>query len=173
MDPGPTIDAVLSGDSTSFVDLVRGYDAPVRRIVRRSMHDPNAREDVIQEVWCRVYRELSRLGDVAKFEPWLGRIARNCVTDHFRDRERLARFVPLRDDAPDAGRSEWVWELVERLDAPSRDILTWRYRDHDSYAEIAARIGEPVSTVRGRLYVARNALRRSLELREDRDRRNK
>ena len=43
------------------------------------------------------YRQLSRLGDVGKFEAWLGRIARNCVTDHLRDRLatlRLIRWMP-------------------------------------------------------------------------------
>ncbi len=163
MNPRSTIDAVLAGDHARFTDLVRHFDAPVRRIVSREMRDPHALEEVVQEIWCRTFRQLARLQDVTRLEAWIGRIARNCVTDHFRDQRRRQRFVPLEDDAARPNRIEWVWDLVDRLDPSLRDVLSWRYREHLSYAEIGERAGVPVSTVRGRLFMAREALREHIE----------
>ncbi len=166
MDHKATIDAVLAGDHARFTDLVTRFDAPVRRIVEREVRDDHGLDEVVQEIWFRAYRQLSQLGDVAKLEAWLGRIARNCVTDHFRERRRLARFVPLTDESAHVDAGPWIWDLVERLDPPFREVLTRRYREHLSYAEIAALVQAPVSTVRGRLFQARVALRRLLERKE-------
>ena len=166
MDQKATIDAVLAGDDARFTDIVQHFDAPLRRIVGRSMRDSHALEEVIQETWLRAYRQLSRLSDTHKLESWLGTIARNCVCDHFRDRERLARFEPLAEHAADDGAAGWVWDLVAQLEPALREVLIWRYREHRSYAEMAALISVPVSTVRGRLFQARNALRTSIERKE-------
>ncbi|MEM6568961.1 MAG: sigma-70 family RNA polymerase sigma factor [Planctomycetota bacterium] len=172
--------AVLAGDDARFGEIVVAFDAPVRRIVTRRLRDPHAREDVIQEIWIRVYRQVAALLDVRSADAWIGRIARNCVSDHHRTRGRAEREAPLAEDVPD-GRpatwepaswvwepASWVWETVDALPDGARDVLTWRYRHGLSYADIGARLDAPVSTVRGRLYEARLALRRRLEEREAR-----
>ena len=71
MDQKATIDAVLAGDDARFTDIVQHFDAPLRRIVGRSMRDSHALEEVIQETWLRAYRQLSRLSDTHKLESWL------------------------------------------------------------------------------------------------------
>lgn len=165
--------AVLAGDAARFGEIVVAYDAPVRRIVSRRLGDAHAREDVIQEIWIRVYRQVAALLDAHSAEAWIGRIARNCVTDHHRARGRRDRIGPLAVDVPDSRPDERglelrVWDLVDALPSDARDVLTLRYRHGQSYADIAVRLGVPVSTVRGRLYEARGALRRRLEEREER-----
>jgi DNA-directed RNA polymerase specialized sigma24 family protein len=57
----------------------------------------------------------------------------------------------------------WIWEEVARLDTPLAEVLRLRYAEGRSYAEIAARLRVPLSTIRGRIYTARCALRRRLE----------
>jgi len=159
------VEAVLAGDASRFEEIVCAFDRPVRRIVQRRLRDAHAAEDVIQEVWIRVYRQLAALLDVRAAEAWIGRIARNCVTDHHRRRQRLLRFAPLVEDVEAAVPANWVWELVESMPKSQRELLMWRYRHARSYAEIGALLGVPRSTVRGRLYDARLLLRRLIEQR--------
>ncbi len=166
MDPKATIEAVLAGDDARFTDIVLHFDAPVRRIVGQRMRDSHALEEVVQETWLRAYRRLSKLGDTRRLEAWLGTIARNCVCDHFRRRERMVHFEPLVECAEDSDPVTWVWDLVAQLDPLLRDVLIWRYREQLSYADIAELISVPVSTVRGRLFQARNSLRDLLERKE-------
>ena len=86
--------------------------------------------------------------------------------DHFRERARLQRFEPLSELAAQDRPAPWVWELVAEMEPAFREVLEARYRDHRSYREIAASLGVSSSTVRGRLFMARNALRARIERKE-------
>lgn len=158
-----SIRAVLEGDHARFAEVVEAFDAPVRRIVGRDVRDPQALEEVVQETWCRTYRYLERLAVAERLESWVGRIARSCVVDHFRERRRAERFVPLADDPVPPAPVEWVWGLVDQLEPAQREVLILRYRQQQSLGEIADALGVPPSTVRGRLFVARHALRDRIE----------
>ena len=157
--------AVLAGDAARFGDIVRAFDGLVRRTVARSLRDAHAAEDVVQEVWLRVYRQLATLVDPRAPAPWIGRIARNCALDHRRASQRQPRPGLTAEDLVEDPRPDWVWELVDALPRAQRELLHWCYRDAASYAEIGERLGVPASTVRGRLYEARLELRRSIERR--------
>lgn len=159
------VTAVLAGDVSRFADIVRAFDGVVRRIVARTLRDVHALEDVVQEVWVRVYRQLASLLDLRSAEAWIGRIARNCVLDHHRARQRLPQPGLDADGLPVGEHVDWVWDLVDTMPGPQRELLQWCYRDAHSYAEIAARLGVPASTVRGRLYEARLVLRARIEQR--------
>ena len=162
MDQRTTIEAARSGNRSDFDDLVRGFEGPVRRLVISRVRDPQAIEEIVQEVWWRAFRHLPSLEDAGRFEAWLARIARRCVADHFRRGRQSEPLEPLADTVPDRADATWVWEQVDQLEPDLRDVLVRRYREHRSYAEIAALLRVPVSTVRGRLYLARSALRRQL-----------
>ncbi len=167
MDYRATIDAVLAGDEARFAEIVRSFDAPVRRIVRRMIHDVHALEDVIQEVWLRAYRQLSKLADVSRLESWLTTIARNCVRDHYRGCAHTVAHETLNDPVCREDASSWIWGHVADLTPELCRVLELRYREQLSYAEIAERIGTPLATVRGRLFLARQALRRELKSEEE------
>jgi RNA polymerase sigma-70 factor (ECF subfamily) len=157
--------AVLAGDASRFEEIVRAYDGSVRRCVARTLRDAHALEDVVQEVWIRVYRQLATLLELRAADAWIGRIARNCVRDHHRVRQRLPRLGVGAEDVPRVDHADWVWELVDSLPVAQRELLIWCYRESRSYAEIARLLGVPPSTVRGRLYDARLDLRRRIEQR--------
>jgi RNA polymerase sigma-70 factor (ECF subfamily) len=153
--------------SDRFVELVERHDRTVRAVVERSVRDPLLREELIQQTFCQAFRGLPELEQPERLEAWLARIARNAVIDALRRREVLRRREQPLDDLdlparPDA-RAGWIWDEVARLDADDREVLALRYRDGLSYREIATRFGVPDSTVRGRVYEARRALRVRLE----------
>lgn len=164
------VTAVLAGDDSRFAEIVRAFDGLVRRVVARTLRDVHALEDVVQEVWVRVYRQLATLLDLRSAEAWVGRIARNCVLDHHRARQRLPRLGLQGDDVARTEGTDWVWDLVDAMPGAQRELLRWCYRDAHSYAEIAGRLGVPASTVRGRLYDARQALRALIEQRRGSER---
>ena len=157
--------AVLAGDVSRFAEIVRAFDGRVRRIVARTLRDVHALEDVVQEVWIRVYRQLQAQRELRAAEAWIGSVARNCVLDHHRARQRLPQPGLQGEEVAAAVEGDWVWELVATMPAAQRDLLCWCYRESRSYAEIGARLRVPASTVRGRLYEARQCLRRLIERR--------
>lgn len=156
------VTAVLAGDSRRFREVVHLFDPAIRRVVRLAFRDPHTVEDVVQEVWCRAFRQLPTLRDARAAAGWLLQIARHCVVDQRRQTRRRVEVVDVDDTIAESEPADWVWELIDVLPKAHGDVLRLRYRENLSYAEIGARLGVPASTVRGRLYEARSALRRRL-----------
>lgn len=160
--------AVLGGETPRFAELVARHEERVRRIVARAVRDAEAREELVQQTFCDAFRSLAQLSGGEKLGAWLGRIARNAVSDHL---QRVARepergVAELAERAAIEGRGTWIWEEVERLAPAHAEVLRLRYRESRSYAEIAALLALPHSTVRGRIHEARRALRVRLEQHE-------
>lgn len=158
------IDEILRGDVDRFSQIVHQFDERIRDIVSRQVKDHTAREELVQETFYQALKNLDQLNDPARLEAWLAMIARRNVTDHFRKKKRH----PTRqvDDSIDQQQPtadhDWIWDEVARLNAAFSEVLNLRYRVGLSYEEIATRLEIPRSTVRGRIYEARLALRKRL-----------
>ena len=162
--------AIRAGETDRFAELVARHDRCVRGVVERAVRDPLLREELVQETFALAFRGIAELAAPDKLEAWLASIARHAVVDALRrqGRRERAREIPL-DDLDVAGREPsggWIWEEVAQLGEADREALVLRYRDGLSYREIALRLRVPDSTVRGRIYEARRALRRRLELQD-------
>ncbi len=157
--------AVLEGETPRFAELVVRHDPAVRRVVARGIRNPDAREELVQETWCLAFRNLSSLVTPRSVRAWVLRIARRClVAHHRRAASRTLQALESDPAAPGAGvAGQWVWEEVGMLQVPFAEVLTLHYREGRTYAEIARRLRLSASTVRGRIYEARRALRERLE----------
>ena len=162
--------AIVAGDAARFAEVVRRHDRRVREIVARGERDPARREELVQQTFYQAFRRLADLEVPDQLEAWLVTIARNAVADAARRRAtREQRERPLAGleptlIAPDElqQRRAWIWDEVLQLAPIHRDVVELRYRHGLDWDEIAARLGVPRSTVRGRLYEARRALRQRL-----------
>lgn len=65
-----------TGDEAAFVELIARYGQRLRYFVRKRLGRDDAVDDVLQEVWIDVLRQLPRLNDVGAFVAWIYRIAR-------------------------------------------------------------------------------------------------
>ena len=164
--------SVKSGEIHRFAEIVERYDRAVQQYVSRRLGDAVSRQDIVQEVFYRAFKNLPQLDDAAELENWLLSIARNCVIDHYRrisrreSREELDAGQELHHLAAADGKGqEWIWDEVNGLTDKHAQILTLRYRQNLNYQQIASQLQVPVSTVRGRIYEARRSLRQRLEKR--------
>ena len=168
---GELVTAVLGGATERFAELVRRYDGRVRAVVGERVRAPGAREELVHQAFYLAFRNLGQLEEPERFEAWLVRIATRCSADHRRERAgRAQREQPLEASetlAEPNEAQEWIWEEVQQLPRTLSEVLVLRYRARCSYREIADRLALRVSTVRGRIYEARRALRQRLELDAD------
>ncbi|MAG58131.1 MAG: hypothetical protein CMJ83_17740 [Planctomycetes bacterium] len=164
-DDSALVAAILDGNVDRFAEVVQRYDRRVRRIIAGATRDADALEELVQQVFYLAFRRLADLKSGNRLEPWLLTIARRCVIEHGRRLRReavrdAAAARPLSTKTPEP---EWIWEEVARLGVRFQEVLELRYREGRSYADIAERLVVPVSTVRGRIYEARRALRARLD----------
>ena len=171
------IGRAATGDKDAFGAIFERYQHVVYRFARAMTGRSHAAEDVTQEVFVILIRELSRyVPERSSFSTYLYGIARNLSRDRAR-RER--RFFSLDDLRPRSAASAAAGDPFERiadaqLDAAVRNalaLLPMRYREavilcdlHGlSYAEVAAVLGASIGAVRSRLHRGRRMLRIRLQ----------
>ncbi len=157
----------LDGDEEAFRVLVDRHLRPVYGFVCRVTGDRSEGEDIAQEVFVRVWKNLRRYRSEDSFKVWLFAIARNASVDWLRRKkpavfsdfdgadgeniltQTLADPGPLPDElAALAAEGDLLAVLVGRLPAKHRAVVSLR-RDGDlTFEEVAAVLRQPVDTVK-------------------------
>lgn len=155
------------GERQAFAELVAAWHPRLWTYVRWRVGGAGAAEDVVQEIWVAVVRNLPRLRRTDQFAPWLYTIASRAVTDHRRRIGARPAEVPLEAepvaDDPIGGsgvldRPGLVRGLRE-LPAVDREALVLFHLGDLPLDEVARMVDAPVGTVKSRLARARRVLR--------------
>jgi RNA polymerase sigma-70 factor (ECF subfamily) len=172
-------------DRALFAELLRRYQGHVDKLLYHLAPDWPDRADLAQEVWIRVYRNLRRLNEPAKFKGWLSRIATNLFYDELRRRKRNKSTLSL--DAPlNLEDGSIDWDVPADEPGPVDTIMTTEFYDHLhraiaelppafrttivlreiqglSYEEIAEITEVSLGTVKSRIARARQRLQEDLQ----------
>lgn len=171
----------LRGDREAFAELMRTYANSVLGYLARCGVPANEREDLFQEVFCKVHRSLARGLPDGAVRPWLFAIAVNTARDSFR-RAKVRSIVRLdesagadtadeaREPSPDrAAEAREVASFLERevakLPLDQREVLVLCSVEGMSLEEAASAVDAPVNTVKTRLRRARMALAEAMHRR--------
>jgi RNA polymerase sigma-70 factor (ECF subfamily) len=171
--------AASDGDHGAFRDLFERHKSRVARISGRFFYRPERVEEIVQEVFTKVYLALRTYSPAqgASFSAWLTRITVNSCHDQLRrERRRPRATVELREDeviqlrtyvnaATASAEAEVISrdlasKLLARIRADDRLVLTLLDGEEMPVTEIAAILGWSASKVTVRAHRARAALRR-------------
>src|SRR4051812_11880584 len=100
---------VRSGDVQAFHRLYERFKGPLMSYAHSYLRDPELTEDVVQEVFLKVYRTRETYEPKASVSTWLWTIARNCCIDALRRASQREETQP----APEAGGLDF-----DKLEAP-------------------------------------------------------
>ena len=147
---------------TDFETLLTAHLSPLERFVKFRIGNLPDAEDLLQEVLTAAYRNRNTVSSEASFKPWILGIARNKCNDYFRAKAKRME-IPLEsldETALTVGLhgvtvKTVVSETLEALGDTDRQILYLSYFKDLPQAEIAARLGIPVGTVKSRLFHAK------------------
>jgi RNA polymerase sigma-70 factor, ECF subfamily len=172
---------VLQGTISSFEPLVQRYSPRLFATARRYARRESEIEDIVQEVWSKVFQKLSTWRGDAPFEHWLMRTAVHTCYDFLRDHKRnrednltditreeedwLERFKSepgASSEDADAAR-QLVNKLLEQLSPSSRLIITLLEIEDRSVKEISSMTGWSVPLVKVRAFRARAEMRKCLK----------
>jgi len=157
---------VQQGDTDAYEQLVARYERSARVAALRVVNDHHLAEDVVQQAFVIAYERLTSLRDGAKFGPWLLRITMRQAIRTARERGLSLSLNPGQEPADGSKTerlgeaSEAVVELLGRLPAHERLVVTLRYLDGCEFREIAEMTGRPVGTVTKQVSRALRRLRR-------------
>jgi len=166
--------SAVAGDDEAFADLVRRHKGAVLRIASRFARNPAELEDLGQETFLRVYRDLRTFRGDAPFAHWLSRVTVNVCYDALRKRRREDTDVslevlaaPVADPSTENGLSAQQARMIldramSRLKPEDRLVITLLELEDRSVREVAERTGWSETRVKVRAFRARQALKRSI-----------
>jgi RNA polymerase sigma-70 factor (ECF subfamily) len=185
LDDSAVVAAFLVGEERAFQELVERYQTRLLNFVYRTIGDREKAEDLVQEVFIRVYRHLHRFDTSKKFSTWIYTIASNLAKNELRNRSRnpLVLFQTIKKNWQDEDRPlqfedstsrpddlyrkrhlrELVEESVAQLPEHHRQVFVLRELEGKSYEEIAEITATNLGTVKSRLNRARSSFAEIIE----------
>lgn len=152
----------LNGEPAATRELVNRFHGEVYALCQRVLGHRQDAEDVVQDVFLRVFRSLGRWDPARPLRPWvLGITMNRCRTalGTRRRRPETADFLhETPDPRPEDDSREAAHEIrmaVDGLREDYRGVFILFHERGQSYEEIAAVIGRPVGTVKTWLHRAR------------------
>lgn len=143
----------------------------LRRFIRRRVSDDHVADDLLQESFVRVHRNLAALHDADRLTAWVYQIARNVIHDHHRRAARAT--LPLVDDpVEEAGdrlaclrsrAAEWLEEMVRQLPEGYREAVQLSEIEGLPQQEVADRLGLSLSGAKSRIQRGRAMLKGVLD----------
>ena len=164
-------------DRAAFQELYSRTAPKLLGVILRIVRDRGRAEDVLQEVYLRVWEKAGSF-DPAAGRPmtWLITIARNRAIDVARQRvdptigqdsddhtDWLSSVADPRDDGAAFETADQLRRCLERLDEPQRRCILDAYYHGYSRDELASRFDRPVNTIKTWLHRGSNTLRACLE----------
>jgi RNA polymerase sigma-70 factor (ECF subfamily) len=162
-------------DSAALASVVARYQHRLYRYLRRLVREPAAADDLFQQTWLNVARQIGRYDSRRGFDTWLFAIAHNAAMDLLRRKtgeslEESGRALAAAEpDALSAAmaseRTAILSSEMAGLSAPYREVLTLRFEEGMKLEEIAEVTRAPLSTVKSRVGRALETLREQMTAR--------
>jgi len=168
------INCYLKGDENSLEVLIKRYLKPVYSFTFRFVGDGREAEDITQEVFVKVWRNLKKFdprrsrfatlrgkknkkpapyrteGSGAGFKTWIFTIAKNTCLDWQKKKKTLPLYFTETIGEPSPVFNEPLGKILEELPLKYRMVLFLRYNDHFTFREIAESLGESINTIKTR-----------------------
>lgn len=172
---------IKKGDMSAFDEFTKMYQNRVVNIAYSLLSDREDALDAAQEVFIKIYRNVSGFRGDSSVSTWVFRITQNVCRDFLRKRKAAPTVQSIDNDdedepkleiADETDSPEQVSEKNERvrvlrraiseLEENQRTVLTLFDIEGMSYEEISCIVKCPIGTVKSRLYRARESLRKIL-----------
>ncbi len=165
---------LAKADPESFGLLMERYQIPLFHYIRRITQLPKEDvEDLLQEVFIKIYQKLNEYNELLKFSSWAYRIAHNHMVDFFRkiaarprtnslEETELAKLLKSGADVEkDLGSKdclEKIKDCFKELPMKYEEILVLRFIEEKTYEEIMDILKKPKGTVATLISRGREAL---------------
>ena len=180
MDEQTAINLLRKGDLQGLETLIQLYYLRAVKAAYLIVQERHEAEDIVQDAYLHAYEKIHQLtGD--RFGPWFLRSVVNAAIKSGQKHEMqvslsadlggdarsledlLADPQPTPESAMEMSElSQQVWQALQRLSAEQRAAVVMKYYLGMSEAEMTTRLSQPLSTVKWRLYAARQRLKNFL-----------
>jgi RNA polymerase sigma factor (sigma-70 family) len=164
------LEAVARSDEAALAELYDRFGRMAYGLALRVLRDSALAEDAVQDAFLQVWRSAERFqADRAKASTWVLTFVHRRAVDLVRREERRrtepeeAAPVPTGpgadDDAERRSKREVVQDALRRLPPEQREAIELAYYGGYTQSELAERLGEPLGTIKSRMFAGLKSLR--------------
>ena len=179
-DDAQLIHGILSGDNEVFSALVRKHQKSIHALVWRKIGDFHIAEEITQDTFLQVYKNLPKLKHPNQFAGWMYVIANRLCLKWLQKNQKNKSVMQLLADTPveeierssythhvseerqteaTEHRHELIKKLLSKLPESERTVVTLHYLGEMTCKAISEFLGVSPNTVKSRLQRARNRLK--------------
>jgi len=170
---------LVLNDQDYFLYLMERYERKLLRYIRRiSNASVEESEDVLQEVFIKVYQNLNNFDLSLKFSSWIYRITRNQVISNYRKSKTRPQVVVLDQNSSflenlasdlDLDREidlkdfhDKIHHILGKLEIKYREVLVLKFLEEKDYKEISDILQKPMGTVGSLINRAKKQFKKEL-----------
>ena len=171
--------ALVIQNKDFFVILIRRYEKKLERYLQRlGMRNPDDRQDLLQVIFLKVYKNINGFDTSLSFSSWIYRIAHNEAVSFFRSRSirpqgnmidnsedllpELSDDVDIFSEHNEKINAVHLGKALEELDKKYKDVLILRYFEERDYSEISDILQIPIGSVATLIFRAKAQLKKAL-----------
>ncbi|MEI8005134.1 MAG: RNA polymerase sigma factor [Bacteroidota bacterium] len=177
MDDVALVNALKAGNTNAFRFLVDKYRNLVWHMVLRMTNRQEDAEDLCQEIFIRIFKQIGKFRGESKLSTWIGSIAYNACVDHVRKSKRevlsdasslgpvnmaASEVSPLLNNIDRNTMKKLVHQIIEKMPMQYRTVVTLFHLEEFSYREIEEITGMPEGTVKSYLSRGREIIRQKM-----------
>jgi RNA polymerase sigma-70 factor (ECF subfamily) len=162
---------IAAGESAAYRQLVHKYLPLSVRFAEKMLGSRSDAEDVIQEVFCKIWEKAHKWKPEARFSTWLYRVIFNACIDHKRKKKAVlyGEMGMFEDDRPSVEdemvvrqQSKKLYDAMQTLSEKERAALSLCYYEGISNAQAAEILGVTTGALQVALFRARQKLKEIL-----------
>lgn len=177
-----------AGDEEAFKTIVTRYLKPLYNFIYRLTGKQEEADDITQEVFVKLWKNIKKYNPDQNFKPWLYKITRNTTIDWQRRRkavvfsdfetedgenyfeESLTDLNPLPEEVfSRAEDKKFMDGVLKKISPLYREVLSLYYESDMTFDEIGKVLGKPLNTVKSQHRRAIMQLRKLLDAPKDDD----
>ena len=157
-------------------DIIAQNQGRIKAIIKKLTGSYN--EDIEQEIYIKTWKNMNMYKEEGKFVQWISTLAANVCRDYLKSKQHQAEVRKVGDETLldrvavggcqeeviDAKRRQKIiLKAVDTLPKKMRQVIILYEFEEMSYEEIAKKTGDPVGTIKSRLFNARKLLSEVLQ----------
>jgi RNA polymerase sigma-70 factor (ECF subfamily) len=167
-----------NGDLEAYEEIIKLYDKKVFSLIFNMIRNQDDVEDIAQEVFIKIYRNLKNFKEESSLYTWIYRITVNICIDEMKKRKQVVYLdekiqvqdgeievqipdtgKPLEEIAEDKDIKDRLINCINKLPENARIMIALRDIKEFSYQEIAEILNLNIGTVKSKINRARNMLK--------------
>lgn len=165
------IKSILKGDINAFSELVERYKDRIYSMAFAFINDDKYAEDLSQEIFIKLYKNLGKFKGESSFSTWLFRLSKNYCIDWMRKHKNEINLVELDELSSNIDFVDEIInkddynnlrnEINELPDKYKQSLYLYHFKGY-TYQEISDKLKVPKKTVETRIYRAKKILKNKL-----------